>query len=402
MSFVFNIEEESSLAPVIKVIGVGGGGCNAVDNMIRSGLAGVEFISANTDAQTLHLNLSANRIQLGTTLTKGLGAGARPEIGRNAAMEDRERIADALRGANMLFIASGMGGGTGTGASPVVAEVAKELGILTVAVVTRPFVLEGKRQFVAQQGIDELSKYVDSLIVIPNEKLLDVLGENATVKDCFEEADNILKGAIAGIAEIITCPGMINVDFADVKTIMSKMGMAMMGSAYASGFDRASLAADAAINSPLLEDVSLEGARGVLVNITTAPGGLMMKEYKEIMAIVRQYVNEDDEQAEVKFGTAEVVDMPEDMVRVTIVATGLGQKNTEKSSHPDYLQVLKTGTNDSVAARQAGQREAVEQSLDTVVKRRRGNPEQLKNVDYSSPEFGSHFDIPAFLRKQND
>ena len=282
-TMVFEVMQEAAQEAVIKVIGVGGGGCNAIDNMIDGKVQGVEFICANTDAQTLKRNKAQVKLQLGNNLTKGLGAGANPEIGRSAALEDRERIADILRGANMVFVTAGMGGGTGTGAAPVVAEVAKEMGILTVGVVTRPFDHEGKRLKVAQAGIDDLKKHVDSLIVIPNEKLMEVLGEDVTMREAFRAADDVLKGAVAGIAEVITCPGLINVDFADVRTVMCEMGLAMMGSAYASGIDRARVAAEQAVASPLLDNITLEGARGVLVNISTAPGCLKMSEYREIM-----------------------------------------------------------------------------------------------------------------------
>jgi cell division protein FtsZ len=276
-NMVFEMVQEIAPEAVIKVIGVGGGGCNAVDNMIESQVKGVEFIAANTDAQALRRNRAPVQIQIGQTLTKGLGAGANPDVGRSAAIEDRDRIAEVLRGANMVFIATGMGGGTGTGAAPVIAEIAKEMGILTVGVVTRPFSHEGRRHQVAGAGIEELKKYVDSLIVIPNEKLLQVLGSDVTMRQAFRAADDVLRGAVAGIAEVITCPGFINVDFADVKNVMGQMGMAMMGSANASGVDRARIAAEQAVASPLLEGINLSGAKGVLVNIT-ATRALKMKE----------------------------------------------------------------------------------------------------------------------------
>ena len=277
MQLVYDVVESAASPAVIKVIGIGGGGCNAINNMIDNTVQGVEFISANTDAQSLQGSKAPKRIQLGTNLTKGLGAGANPETGRNAALEDRETIADAIQGANMLFITTGMGGGTGTGAAPVVAEIARELGILTVAVVTRPFEHEGKRIQIAKDGLETLKNQVDSLIVIPNDKLMTALGEDVTVRQAFRAADNVLRNAVAGIAEVITCPGMINLDFADVRNVMGIMGMAMMGSGFAQGIDRARLATEQAIASPLLDNVTLEGARGVLVNITTAPDGLTMK-----------------------------------------------------------------------------------------------------------------------------
>jgi len=393
-TMVFEVMQEAAQEAVIKVIGVGGGGCNAIDNMIDGKVQGVEFICANTDAQTLKRNKAQVKLQLGNNLTKGLGAGANPEIGRSAALEDRERIADILRGANMVFVTAGMGGGTGTGAAPVVAEVAKEMGILTVGVVTRPFDHEGKRLKVAQAGIDDLKKHVDSLIVIPNEKLMEVLGEDVTMREAFRAADDVLKGAVAGIAEVITCPGLINVDFADVRTVMCEMGLAMMGSAYASGIDRARVAAEQAVASPLLDNITLEGARGVLVNISTAPGCLKMSEYREIMSIVRQYADED---AEIKFGTAEVDDIPEDTIRVTLIATGLGKKNTGRNDErPEYIKIVKTGTDDSPV-------EVLNyDDFDTpAIMRQRGRRTPAQ-ADFSNPEVSESFDIPAFLRKQAD
>ncbi len=390
---VFEVMQETATEAVIKVIGVGGGGCNAIDNMISNQVQGVEFICANTDAQALKRNKAPQKLQLGNNLTKGLGAGANPDTGRNAALEDRERIAEMLRGANMVFVTAGMGGGTGTGAAPVVAEVAKELGILTVGVVTRPFEHEGKRLRVANDGIDLLKKHVDSLIVIPNEKLMAVLGEDVTMREAFRAADDVLKGAVAGISEVITCPGLINVDFADVRAVMSEMGLAMMGSAFASGIDRARVAAEQAVASPLLDNITLEGARGVLVNISTAPGCLKMSEYREIMGIIRQYADED---AQVKFGTAEVEDMPEDTIRVTLIATGLGQKPvSNRDERPDYIKIVKTGT-DNVAM------EMDFNDLNTpAVMRNRGRRAPI-STDFSDPEVSESYDIPAFLRKQAD
>ncbi|MCW3480717.1 cell division protein FtsZ [Neisseriaceae bacterium JH1-16] len=394
MSMVFEVMQETAQEAVIKVIGVGGGGCNAIDNMIEGTLRGVEFICANTDAQSLKRNRASIRLQLGTTLTRGLGAGANPEVGRNAALEDRERIADALRGANMVFITAGMGGGTGTGAAPVVAEVAKELGILTVGVVTRPFQHEGKRQTVAQAGIEDLKKHVDSLIVIPNDKLMEVLGEDITMREAFRAADDVLRGAVAGIAEVITCPGLINVDFADVRTVMSEMGLAMMGSSHAAGIDRARVAAEQAVASPLLDNITLDGARGVLVNISTAPGCLKMSEYREIMGIVRQYA---DDEAQIKFGTAEVEDMAEDAIRVTLIATGLGAKKTQRDERPDYIKIVKTGTDDRPV-------EVIDYNdLDVpAVMRQSGRRSAPMSTDFSNPEVSESYDIPAFLRKQAD
>ena len=321
---VYNLAEGNTGPAVIKVIGVGGGGCNAINNMIDNPIQGVEYISANTDAQSLANNNAANKIQLGASLTRGLGAGANPDVGRDAALEDREAISAAISGANMLFITTGMGGGTGTGAAPVIAEIAKEMGILTVAVVTRPFKHEGKRGIVAQQGIDLLKQHVDSLIVVPNDKLLTALGKGVTVREAFRAANNVLRNGVAGISEMITSPGLINLDFADVKNMMSITGMAMMGIGEAKGTDRARIAVEQAISSPLLDDVSLSGARGVLVNITTAPDAFILDEYEEIMAVVNEYASPD---AELKFGTAEDESMAEDVIRITIIATGLKEKN---------------------------------------------------------------------------
>ncbi|AAQ61997.1 cell division protein FtsZ [Chromobacterium violaceum] len=391
---VFEVMQETANSAVIKVIGVGGGGCNAIDNMITGNVHGVEFICANTDAQSLQRNRAPQKLQLGTNLTRGLGAGANPEVGRSAALEDRERIAEMLRGSNMVFVTAGMGGGTGTGAAPVVAEVAKEMGILTVGVVTRPFEHEGKRMKVAQNGIEDLKKHVDSLIVIPNEKLMEVLGDDVTMREAFRAADDVLKGAVAGIAEVITCPGLINVDFADVRTVMGEMGLAMMGSAYASGIDRARVAAEQAVASPLLDNITLEGARGVLVNISTAPGCLKMSEYREIMGIIRQYADED---AQIKFGTAEVEDMPEDTIRVTLIATGLGQKKSVRNEdRPEYIKIVKTGTDDRAV--EMVNYEDLDAPAIMRTGRRRANP----SLDFSNPEVSESYDIPAFLRKQAD
>lgn len=306
---------------VIKVIGIGGGGCNAIDNMVRSGVKNVEFICANTDAKALSRNKAHHLLQLGHGLTRGLGAGSQPEVGKKAAMEDREKIAALLKGTDMLFIASGMGGGTGTGAAPVIADIARSLNILTVGVVTKPFSYEGeKRRKTAEAGIDELKKYVDSLIVLPNEKLLSELDEEVSMRAAFAAADDVLKGAVLGITEVIKTPGVISLDFADVKTVMSGRGLAMMGSSSANGQNRARDAAEKAIFSPLLDDVSLDGAKGVLVNISSAPGALRMKEYHEILGIIQSHVSPD---ADFKSGMAEIEDLDEEEIRVTVIATGL-------------------------------------------------------------------------------
>ena len=314
------------IGEVIKVIGVGGGGCNSVDNMVRSGVKNVEFICANTDSKALSRNKAHHLLNLGHGLTRGLGAGSLPEIGKKAAMEDREKIAALLKGADLLFIATGMGGGTGTGAAPVIADIAKSLNILTVGVITKPFVFEGeKRKKTAELGIEELKKYVDSLIVIPNEKLLSELKGDISMREAFAAADDVLKGAVLGITEVIKTPGVVSLDFADVKTVMSGRGLAMMGSSSACGANRAREAAEKAIFSPLLDDVSLDGAKGVLVNISSAPGALKMKEYNEILSIIQVHA---DSSADFKAGMSEIADLPEDEIRVTVIATGLSDIRT--------------------------------------------------------------------------
>ena len=386
---MFELVDAVPQEAVIKVVGVGGCGGNAVDHMIAMGVEGVEFVCANTDAQALSRNRAKTLLQLGASVTKGLGAGANPEVGRQAAVEDRERIIELIEGADMLFLTAGMGGGTGTGAAPVVAEVARELGILTVAVVTKPFAFEGKRLRVAQDGLEALTKHVDSLIVIPNEKLMQVLGEEVSMLDAFKAANGVLHGAVAGIAEVINCPGMINVDFADVRTVMSEMGMAMMGSAIAAGAQRATAAAQQAVASPLLEDVNLAGARGVLVNIT-ASASLKMKEVNDVMTTVRGFTAED---ATVIVGTVIDEEMA-DNLRVTVVATGLGGGAASRSQ-PKPLTVVKTGTDLSVAAQAVdyGQLEA------PAVMRRRNRESTVEAMRQSGVEL---LDIPAFLRKQAD
>jgi cell division protein FtsZ len=318
---MFELMDAYSQSAVIKVIGVGGGGGNAVAHMVTTGIDGVDFMCVNTDAQALKHSKVKTALQIGCNITKGLGAGADPEVGRQAAMEDRDRIVELVEGCDMLFITAGMGGGTGTGAAPVVAQVAKEMGILTVAVVTRPFEMEGgKRSLVADHGLAELGKYCDSLITIPNQKLLTVLGAQTTLLDAFKSANQVLQGAVQGIAELITRPGLINVDFADVRTVMAETGMAMMGTGVASGEGRARAAAESAVSSPLLEDINLAGAHGILVNVT-AGMDLSIGEFQEVGNIVKQFASED---ATVVVGT--VID-PElsDVVRVTVVATGLGR-----------------------------------------------------------------------------
>ncbi|RMD68727.1 MAG: cell division protein FtsZ [Gammaproteobacteria bacterium] len=375
---MFELMDAYTQNAIIKVIGVGGGGCNAVEDMVSANIEGVEFICANTDAQALRAMSARTILQLGGNITRGLGAGANPEIGRRAAMEDKDRIAEVLEGSDMIFITSGMGGGTGTGGAPVVAQVAKELGILTVAVVTKPFPFEGRKRLqIAEQGIAELTQHVDSLITIPNHKLLSVLGRNVSLLDAFKSANNVLLGAVQGIAELITRPGLINVDFADVRTVMSEMGMAMMGSGSATGEDRAQQAAEAAVASPLLEDVNLSGARGVLVNIT-AGMDLSIGEFDEVGNTVKQYAAED---ATVVVGT--VID-PEmtDELRVTVVATGLGKQEAEK---PVRL-VEKTNSG-----------EVDYQKLETPAVMRKEKPKESIPVEEPDMEY---LDIPAFLRRR--
>jgi len=371
----------------IKVIGVGGGGGNAVEHMVKGNIEGVEFVCANTDAQALRNCSTRTVIQLGASITKGLGAGANPDVGRQAAMEDRDRIVEVIEGADMLFITAGMGGGTGTGGAPIVAQAAKELGILTVAVVTKPFPFEGRKRIsVADHGIRELSQYVDSLITIPNEKLLSVLGKNVSLLDAFRSANNVLQGAVQGIAELITRPGLINVDFADVRTVMSEMGMAMMGSGRATGEERARQAAEAAVNSPLLEDVNLAGARGILVNVT-AGLDLGIGEFEEVGNTVKEFASEN---ATVVVGT--VID-PEmsDEIRVTVVATGLGQED-EVPEQPVKLAYRNTGEVDySQLERPAVMRH---QNVAAAGGGRHGAAAAESDLDY--------LDIPAFLRRQAD
>jgi cell division protein FtsZ len=382
------IELLESQAPeaVIKVVGVGGCGGNAVDHMINNGVQGVEFIGMNTDAQALKRNLAKVTLQLGTGVTKGLGAGANPEVGRLAAEEDRERITDLITGADMLFITAGMGGGTGTGAAPVVAEIARNLGILTVAVVTKPFAFEGKRQKVAAVGIDQLKQHVDSLIIIPNDRLMQVLGEDVTYEDAFRASNDVLNGAVAGIAEVINCPGLVNVDFADVRTVMSENGVAMMGSATASGPERAQMAAEQAVHSPLLEDIHLSGARGVLVNIT-ASHTMKLKEVHEVMNTIRSFTAED---ATVIYGSV-IDETMGDALRVTIVATGLGGAAAQRQQ-PVMQVVPRTGTDD---ARAPVNYDELDQP--TAIRRRRD-----VTVDAMRQSGVDMLDIPAFLRKQAD
>ncbi|QJQ96402.1 MULTISPECIES: cell division protein FtsZ [Halomonadaceae] len=385
------VDNAPSSSAIIKVIGVGGGGGNAVNHMVESKIEGVEFICANTDAQALKRVSAKTVLQLGGEITKGLGAGANPEVGRQAAMEDRDRIAELIEGADMVFITAGMGGGTGTGGAPVVAQIAKELGILTVAVVTRPFPFEGpKRMRAAEEGMKELSQYVDSLITIPNEKLLAVLGKNASLLTAFSAANDVLLGAVQGIAELITSPGIINVDFADVRTVMSEMGMAMMGTGGATGENRAREAAEKAIRSPLLEDIDLHGARGILVNITAGPD-LSIGEFNDVGATVQEFASQD---ATIVVGTSIDMEMSDEL-RVTVVAAGL-QGRQEKAApretaavRPESTDYRKLQQQPAVIRQQASKAEQESAAKARADKRK-------------SQELDDYLDIPAFLRRQAD
>ena len=381
---MFELMDTYSQSAVIKVVGVGGGGGNAVEHMVNKDLEGVEFICANTDAQAIKNSSARTVLQLGGNITKGLGAGANPDIGRQAALEDRERIAEVIEGSEMIFITAGMGGGTGTGGAPVVAQVAREMGILTVAIVTRPFPFEGKKRGdIASAGIDELKGYVDSLITIPNEKLLSVLGKNMSLLDAFKAANDVLLGAVQGIAELITRPGLINVDFADVRTVMSEMGMAMMGSGRASGEGRAREAAESAIASPLLEDVNLSGARGILVNVT-AGMDLSIGEFEEVGNTVKEFASEN---ATVVVGTVIDPAMSGEL-RVTVVATGLGN-DVQKVADVPTLVVDKTLNGDVDYAQL--DRPTIKRRQETTADPRTGSDANLE-----------YLDIPAFLRRQAD
>jgi cell division protein FtsZ len=419
----FELVEKMAPNAVIKVIGVGGGGGNAVAHMVSSSVDGVEFITANTDSQAIKNCGAKLQLQLGGNVTKGLGAGANPEVGRQAALEDREKIMDALQGADMVFITAGMGGGTGTGAAPVVAQLAKEMGVLTVAVVTKPFPFEGRRRMqVALKGIDELSQHCDSLITIPNEKLITVLGRNATMIQAFRAANDVLLGAVQGIADLIVRPGLINVDFADVRTVMSEMGLAMMGTGHARGDDRAQAAAEAAIQNPLLDDVNLAGANGILVNITAGPD-FTMAEFDEVGRTVENFASED---ATIVIGTVLDPDMQDD-VRVTVVATGLNRavsrqplRHDERESARDHGRDARRPQVQLIHGKRDG---TTGMLIDEVAEpfspvtgsggigsmlRGRGSAGGGTTAEPAAPataDFGndnSYLDIPAFLRRQAD
>jgi cell division protein FtsZ len=408
---MFELVESAAPNAVIKVIGVGGGGGNAVNHMLGANIEGVDFVCANTDSQAIRACPAKTVLQLGHNVTKGLGAGANPEVGRQSALEDRERIVEVLTGADMVFITAGMGGGTGTGAAPVVAQLAKEMGILTVAVVTKPFPFEGRRRMqVALKGIEELSHHCDSLITIPNEKLITVLGRNATMIQAFRAANDVLLGAVQGIADLIVRPGLINVDFADVRTVMSEMGLAMMGTGAARGDDRAQAAAEAAIQNPLLDDVNLSGANGILVNITAGPS-FTMREFEEIGRTVEEFASED---ATVVIGTVLDPEIQDD-VRVTVVATGLnrqpaqvrvpvtasvGRERMEREAVPAErppMRVLRTGTTGGVDFGAMPNRGGLRAGVGATA---------TATADASAaptgPQIDDYLDIPAFLRRQAD
>lgn len=385
---MFELGDSVPHSALIKVVGIGGGGGNAIEHMMAESIEGVEFICANTDAQALQRSSARTVIQLGEEITKGLGAGANPEVGRQAAEENRDRIREALEGTDMVFLTCGMGGGTGTGAAPIVAEIAKELGILTVAVVTKPFAFEGrKRMRIADEGIKALSKYVDSLITIPNNKLLSVLGKNISLLNAFKAANNVLRGAVQGIADLITRPGLINVDFADVRTVMSEMGMAMMGTGIGSGENRAREAAEAAISSPLLEDVDITGARGVLVNIT-AGMDMSIGEFEAVGDAIKGFTSEN---ATVVVGTVIDPDMSEEM-RVTIVVTGLGREIDKEGAKPQAT-VTKTRSDGTLDYHQLDRPTYLRQQ-DAVKK-----PSEVEDLRDKEVEY---LDIPAFLRRQEN
>lgn len=417
---MFELVDSINDSPVIKLVGVGGGGSNAVQHMVQSGIEGVDFICANTDAQALKGMNAQTVLHIGQSITKGLGAGANPEIGRQAAMEDRDRIQDLIEGTDMLFITAGMGGGTGTGAIPVVAQIAREMGVLTVAVVTKPFPFEGnKRMRTAEAGIEELRGHVDSLITIPNEKLLSVLGKNISLLDAFRAANDVLRGAVQGIAELITNPGLINVDFADVRTVMSEMGLAMMGSGVGRGDERATEAAEMAISSPLLEDIDLAGARGILVNIT-AGLDMAIGEFEEVGNVVRSFAADD---ATVVVGTA-IDEALEGELRVTVVATGLGQQaqaQLRTVQQPVQTRAVAGGGGASAYAQHGGMGGVVGGGHSQQSGNGRSpyanyeKPTVIRKTAHGNAQAGSHgtspangghdveyLDIPAFLRRQAD
>jgi len=393
---VFELMDTYSQNAVIKVVGIGGGGGNAVEHMLQGNIEGVEFICANTDAQALKNSSARTILQLGTEVTKGLGAGANPVIGEKAALEDRERIMAVLEGTDMVFVTAGMGGGTGTGAAPVVAQVAKELGILTVAVVTRPFPFEGrKRALVAEDGLKELNSQVDSLIIIPNEKLLSVLGRETTLLEAFKAANGVLYSAVQGISELITRPGLINVDFADVTTVMQDQGLAMMGSGYAKGEGRARKAGIEAISSPLLEDIDLSGARGILVNMTAGPD-LSIGEFEEMGDVVEEFASEN---ATVVVGTVLDPDM-EDELRVTVIATGVGPNTQEQEQEQEQVS-MNLGSKSSILNK-TGKRSDYGESDKPTVTHLQPKKRTVNSLNEDRQAGDDYLDIPAFLRQQTN
>ena len=383
---MFEIVENKKQKAVIKVIGVGGCGGNAIDYMIEKNVMGVDFICANTDLQALQKSQASTIVQIGEMLTQGLGAGSRPDTGKQAAIDDREKIIEAIDGADMLFITAGMGGGTGTGATPVIAQIAKELGILTVAVVTKPFDFEGRRTQVAKDGINELVNYVDSLITIPNEKLMAVLGDEVTFVDAFGAANEVLYSAVLGIAEIINNPGMINVDFADVRTVMGEMGMAMIGSGFAEGSDRAEIAAKSAVACPLLEDVNLNNAKGILVNIS-ASRDFKMKEYFEIMDIIKQFASEN---ATIIVGNV-IDESMSNSIRVTMVATGLTGSFSPEEKNDNVMQAFVYDDNSPM---DDGETNTSEDSINIFADSTNNHSHRFSSED------DDEYDVPAFLRKK--
>ena len=387
---MFEIVDNKKQKAIIKVIGVGGCGGNAIDYMIEKNVMGVDFICANTDLQALQKSQASTIVQIGEMLTQGLGAGSRPDTGKQAAIDDKEKIVEAIDGADMLFITAGMGGGTGTGATPVIARIAKELGILTVAVVTKPFEFEGRRTQVAKDGIDELVNYVDSLITIPNEKLMGVLGDEVTFVDAFGAANEVLYSAVLGIAEIINNPGMINVDFADVRTVMSEMGMAMIGSGFAEGSDRAEIAAKSAVACPLLEDVNLNNAKGILVNISTSKD-FKMKEYFEIMDIIKQYASEN---ATIIVGNV-IDESMSNSIRVTMVATGLTGSFQIDEKNENVMQSFVYDDKDKSTNESEDENNSEDDKSLNVFADNSNNNNQTFSSDNDD-----EYDIPAFLRKK--
>ncbi len=405
---MFEIVEQNSMAARIKVIGIGGGGGNAVNTMIGAKLSGVDFMVANTDAQSLEASRAPVRIQLGSTVTKGLGAGANPEIGRRAALEDQEKIREFLQGSDMIFITAGMGGGTGTGGAPVVARVAREVGALTVGVVTKPFVFEGKKRMrQAEEGIEELKSSVDTLIVIPNQRLLSIAARTTTMLEAFQKADDVLLQAVRGISDLIITPGLINLDFADVRTVMAEMGLALMGAAVASGENRAIEAAQKAISSPLLEDISIQGARGVLINITGGPD-LCLHEVNEAASMIQEEAHED---ANIIFG-AVIDEGLTDEIRITVIATGFGDAKEEKKPAPQPVASVS-----SIASAAAAKNKKIVH-LGTIVddldqptwQRKKNGSEEIETVTLNKSNFefsatqedDDKYDIPTFLRRQMD